>query len=170
MSLCCFTTAEVNELPPETLIGHFGRCLAVHRWARELVAERPYAGRDELLTTADRLSAGLTDQEVRQALDDHPRIGQRAAPDSATADMSATEQSGVDSSDLSLADRLAAGNVAYEQRFGHIYLVCASGRDGEDLLRDLTARLANDPVTELGVVRHELGRIARLRLEGMITA
>lgn len=160
----------MNELSPETLVARFALCLAVDRWARELVARRPYSDRDELLATADLLSAGLTDQEVRQALDDHPRIGQRAEPASATAGMSAAEQSGVDSSDQTLTERLAAGNAAYEQRFGHIYLVCASGRDGADLLRDLTARLANDPATELGVVRRELGAIARLRLEGMISA
>ncbi|HEX9336660.1 MAG TPA: 2-oxo-4-hydroxy-4-carboxy-5-ureidoimidazoline decarboxylase, partial [Pseudonocardiaceae bacterium] len=95
---------------------------------------------------------------------DHPRIGERAAPGS----MSATEQSGVDS--MTLADRLLAANLAYERRFGHIYLVCASGRDGEDLLADLAARMGNDPATELGVVRRELGKIARLRLERIIGA
>ena len=81
--------------------------------------------------------------------------------------MSATEQSGVDST--ALADRLLAANLAYEQRFGHIYLVCASGRSGEELLADLAERMRNDPVTELSVVRRELGKIARLRLERMVT-
>jgi 2-oxo-4-hydroxy-4-carboxy-5-ureidoimidazoline decarboxylase len=81
--------------------------------------------------------------------------------------MSASEQSGVDESD---ADRLLAANVAYEARFGHIYLVCAAGRSSAELLADAANRMANDPVTELVVVRRELGRIARLRLEGMISA
>jgi 2-oxo-4-hydroxy-4-carboxy-5-ureidoimidazoline decarboxylase len=159
----------VNGLPRDALISRFSTCVAVPRWARELAARRPYTERDELLTEADRLSASLTDEEVRQALDDHPRIGQRAAQHSATAAMSASEQSGVDGSDTSLADRLLAANRAYEARFGHIYLVCAAGRNGEELLADAAGRMANDPATELAVVRRELGRIARLRLEGMIS-
>jgi len=158
-----FHIAEVNGLGADRLAGLFGQCVAVDRWARELVDGRPYAGLDELLTRADELSAGLTDDEVEHALGDHPRIGERTAPDT----MSAAEQSGVDAT--ALADRLLAANLAYEQRFGHIYLVCASGRSGEELLADLAERMRNDPVTELSVVRGERGKIARLRLERMVT-
>jgi 2-oxo-4-hydroxy-4-carboxy-5-ureidoimidazoline decarboxylase len=159
-----FRIAEVNELGADWLTSLFRQCVAVDRWARELAGGRPYAGPVELLTRADELSASLTDEEIEHALDEHPRIGERTAPGT----MSATEQSGVDS--VTLADRLLAANLAYEARFGHIYLVCASGRDGEDLLADLATRMGNDPVTELSVVRRELGKIARLRLEGMVAA
>jgi 2-oxo-4-hydroxy-4-carboxy-5-ureidoimidazoline decarboxylase len=114
-----------------------------------------------LLASADALSASLSDEEIMRALADHPRIGERTAPGT----MSAREQSGVDTA---LADRLLAANIAYEQRFDHIYLVCARGRGGEELLADLNERMANDPATELGVVRRELGRIAALRLAEMI--
>jgi 2-oxo-4-hydroxy-4-carboxy-5-ureidoimidazoline decarboxylase len=162
-----FRIAEVNGLPFDALTGVFLQCLAVGRWVRELAAGRPYATTDELLSRADDLSASLTDDEIRRALADHPRIGQPAAPDSRTAALSAAEQSGVDIARL--ADRLATANAAYEARFGHIYLVCAAGRSGEDLLVNLTERMANDPVTELGVARRELGGIARLRLAGMIS-
>lgn len=163
-----FRIAEVDRLPAEALEHAFRQCLAVDRWARALVAGRPYTGVDELLAGADALSDSLTDDEIRQALADHPRIGQRASAGSTTAAMSAAEQSGVDS--VALADRLTAANAAYEQRFGHIYLVCAAGRGGEELLADLADRMGNDPISELAVVRRELGRIARLRLAGMITS
>lgn len=159
-----FHIAEVNRLPPETLTVLLGQCVAVDRWAREIVAGRPYPTRDDLLTRADEVSAGLTDQEVERALADHPRIGGRTQAGS----RSAAEQSGVDSERL--ADRLAEANTAYEARFGRVYLVCAAGRDGADILTDLADRLGNDPATERGVVRRELGRIARLRLAGMVTA
>lgn len=162
-----FRIAEVDGMPSAVLTDVFHQCLAVDRWARALAVGRPYVTVDHLLTRADDLSATLTDDELRKALADHPRIGQRAATGSRTATLSAAEQSGVDS--VTLADRLAAANAAYEDRFGHIYLVCAAGRSGEDLLADLALRMDNDPTTELGVVRRELGRIARLRLAGMIT-
>jgi 2-oxo-4-hydroxy-4-carboxy-5-ureidoimidazoline decarboxylase len=161
-----FRIAEVNQLPFNTLTDLFGQCVAVERWARELADSRPYADVSALLARADELSASLTDKELRQALGDHPRIGQRAAPGSSTAALSEAEQSGVD---IKLADRLLAANTAYEVRFDHIYLVCAAGRNGEELLADLAERMDNDPVTELGVVRRELGKIAHLRLSGMIT-
>jgi 2-oxo-4-hydroxy-4-carboxy-5-ureidoimidazoline decarboxylase len=158
-----FRIAELNQLGADRLAGLFQQCLAVERWARELADSRPYAGLDSLLTRADELSAGLTDEEIGHALGDHPRIGERVAPGT----MPAAEQSGVDS--VTLADRLLAANLAYERRFGHIYLVCASGRSGEELLADVAARLGNDPVTELAVVRRELGKIARLRLARMVS-
>ncbi|HEX4702297.1 MAG TPA: 2-oxo-4-hydroxy-4-carboxy-5-ureidoimidazoline decarboxylase [Pseudonocardiaceae bacterium] len=163
-----FCIAEVNAMDAGRLTGVLRQCVAVDRWARELADGRPYADRDDLLARADELTASLTDEEIRHALDDHPRIGERAAAGSATAAMSASEQSGVDSA--ALADRLLAANAAYEDRFGHIYLVCASGRDGADLLADLAGRMGNDPVAELSVVRMELGKIARLRLERIVTA
>lgn len=156
-----FRIAEVNRLDADDLVRVFAQCLAVDRWARSLADGRPHADAAALLAAADEATASLSDGEIRQALDDHPRIGERVA----AGTMSAREQSGVDAA---LADRLLAANVAYEQRFGHIYLVCASGRDGEALLADLDGRMGNDPVTELGVVRRELGKIARLRLAGMI--
>jgi 2-oxo-4-hydroxy-4-carboxy-5-ureidoimidazoline decarboxylase len=159
-----FRIAEVNGLGVDWLTSLFRQCVAVDRWARDLADGRPYPGLAELLTRADELSAGLTDAEIEQALDEHPRIGERTAPGT----MSATEQSGVDSD--TLADRLLVANLAYEARFGHIYLVCASGRDGEDLLADLATRMGNDPVTELSVVRRELGKIAHLRLTRMVVA
>jgi 2-oxo-4-hydroxy-4-carboxy-5-ureidoimidazoline decarboxylase len=74
----------------------------------------------------------------------------------------------VDDRDADLAERLRDGNIAYEARFGHIYLVCATGRSGADMLADLTTRLTNDPVTEIGVVRGELGKIAALRLRRVV--
>ncbi len=159
-----FRIAEVNELGADRLTSLFRQCVAVDRWARDLADGRPYAGLAELLTRADELSAGLTDAEIEHALDEHPRIGERTTPGT----MSATEQSDVDS--VTLADRLLAANLAYEARFGHIYLVSASGRDGEDLLADLATRMGNDPVAELSVVRRELGRIARLRLARIVAA
>jgi 2-oxo-4-hydroxy-4-carboxy-5-ureidoimidazoline decarboxylase len=157
-----FRIAEVNELPVATLADLLGQCVAVPRWADEVAGARPYRSAAALLARADTVSASLTDDELRQALAGHPRIGAR--PEAGTR--SAAEQSGVDT--VALGDRLAEANAAYETRFGHRYLVCAAGRGGEELLADLTGRMANDPVTELGVARRELGRIARLRLSGMI--
>lgn len=152
-----------NEQAAEELRSRLLRCVAVPRWAGALVDGRPFADLAGLLGMADELTAGLTDDEVRLALADHPKIGQRT-----NSAWSRAEQSGVDDRDADLAERLRDGNVAYEVRFGHIYLVCATGRSGAEMLADLTARLTNDPVTEIGVVRRELGKIAALRLRRVV--
>ncbi|HEY4460483.1 MAG TPA: 2-oxo-4-hydroxy-4-carboxy-5-ureidoimidazoline decarboxylase [Pseudonocardiaceae bacterium] len=149
-----------NGLPADDLRPLLLRCVAVPRWANALVERRPYARFADLLDAASELTAGLTDDEVLLALADHPKIGQRT-----NSAWSKSEQSGVDDRD---AERLLAGNIAYEARFGHIYLVCATGRGSADMLANLTERLANDPVTELGVVRVELGKIAALRLRRVV--
>lgn len=154
---------RLNGLPADELRPQLLRCVAVPRWANTLLDGRPYADLAELLGDADRSTAALTDDEVLLALADHPKIGQRT-----NSAWSRTEQSGVDDRDADLAERLRDGNIAYQARFGHIYLVCATGRGGADMLADLTTRLTNDPATELGVVRGELGKIAALRLRRVV--
>ena len=163
-----FTLDELNTAPADVLRPLLTECLAVPRWVTEVLAGRPYPDLPTLVEHAHRLAAALSDDEVRAALAGHPRIGERAAGAGAGAAWSRTEQSGVDGADPDLAERLRAGNRAYEQRFGHLYLVCATGRSGPDLLADLTARLANDPTAELRVVNRELAAIARLRLEKVV--
>jgi 2-oxo-4-hydroxy-4-carboxy-5-ureidoimidazoline decarboxylase len=139
------------ELPEESLRA----CLAVPRWVEAVRAAEP----DEVFAVAERVAATLTAEEIAVAVADHPRIGDRTGGATSRA-----EQSGVDNP----AEFLAA-NREYEQRFGRIYLVCASGRGGDELLADLRARLGNDPDTELAVTARELGKIALLRLAKVVS-
>ena len=118
------------------------------------------------LTAADP----WTDDEVDSALARHPRIGERAEGEAADASMSRSEQAGVDTSDDDVTRRLAEGNRAYEQRFGHVFLVRAAGRSAEEILEQLTERLGNDAETERANAARNLREIAALRLKGMLTA
>lgn len=160
--------ARLNALPAAEVDRALAACLDVDGWVADLRAARPYPSRAELLRVADERARRLTDTEVAGALARHPRIGERAAGGDTEAAWSRGEQSGVDRDDRDTAEALRAGNVAYERRFGHIYLVCASGRSGAELLADLTARLDNDPATEARVVAGELRRIALLRVEKLL--
>jgi 2-oxo-4-hydroxy-4-carboxy-5-ureidoimidazoline decarboxylase len=132
-------------------------CCAAPRWARAVVAGRPFASVDALQEAA---AQALTDADLDAAMTGHPRIGARAAGPSAR------EQAAVTSAGDGVRAALAAGNRAYEERFGHVYLVCASGRGAEDLLATLHARLGNDPATERAVALGELAAINRIRIEG----
>ncbi|MGC5628494.1 2-oxo-4-hydroxy-4-carboxy-5-ureidoimidazoline decarboxylase [Georgenia sp. Z1344] len=138
----------------------------VPRWADEIVAGRPYAGVEDVVRAAETAADPWTDEEVDGALARHPRIGERATGDDPDAAHSAREQAGVDGSDASVAERLRAGNLAYEERFGHVFLIRAAGRDAEEILAALEQRLTNDPATERRVCAEQLREIAVLRLKG----
>jgi 2-oxo-4-hydroxy-4-carboxy-5-ureidoimidazoline decarboxylase len=124
---------------------------------------RPYPS---LAALRSRAAGALSDDDLTEALAGHPRIGQ--SPASAHSSWSRSEQSGVTGAGDRLRAELAAGNQAYEDRFGHIYLVCAAGRSAPELLGILRSRLANDPDTERQVMRGELIKINDLRLTRLI--
>jgi 2-oxo-4-hydroxy-4-carboxy-5-ureidoimidazoline decarboxylase len=133
-------------------------------WAGEMVAGRPYRSVDALLERADRAVTNLSEAEVDAALAGHPKIGERAAPSHDDRGWSRQEQSTVDAATPGTLSALAAGNAAYERRFGHVYLVNATGKSAETMLEILNERLDNDPATERAVVRAELAKINRIRL------
>jgi 2-oxo-4-hydroxy-4-carboxy-5-ureidoimidazoline decarboxylase len=133
-------------------------------WARRVLAGGPFRDADALLDRADRVLAELPDGELDAALDGHPRIG--AKVDNAA---SAREQAAVVTAGDDVKAELAAKNAEYDAKFGYVYLVCASGRSASELLAILTDRLHNDPETERRVMRSELAKINRLRLERLLS-
>ncbi|MGH1563711.1 2-oxo-4-hydroxy-4-carboxy-5-ureidoimidazoline decarboxylase [Mumia sp. DW29H23] len=160
--------AAVNALPPEDLAAALTTCADVPRWVSAVVDARPYASVDALLAHADSTARTWTDDEVDRALAQHPRIGERSQRPASEAAMSAREQSGV-STDADVAERLRAGNAAYEERFDRVFLVRAAGRDAEEILALLEQRLGNDDATEREVVRGQLREIALLRLREIVS-
>jgi allantoicase len=139
-------------------------CCSAPDWAAAVVAGRPYADLAALVSAATAGVLALDEKELASALAGHARIG---APRGGAG---AREQAGVAGLDEAGRRSLAEGNRAYEERFGHVYLVRAAGRSGEELLALLRERLGNDPETEAEVVRAQLAEITALRIEGLWTA
>lgn len=135
-------------------------------WAQALADRRPFGSADALLAAADEILAALPESDVDDALAGHPRIGERAT--AAHSASSAREQAGVDGAQQAVLDALREGNAAYEERFGHVYLVCATGKSADELLAILNSRLGNDPAAERAVLRRELAAINRIRLNRLI--
>jgi 2-oxo-4-hydroxy-4-carboxy-5-ureidoimidazoline decarboxylase len=133
-------------------------------WIEAMVIGRPYGSFDALAARSDETLAGLTWPDLEEALAAHPRIGDRAGGEDRAATWSREEQSGTGAAPADVAAALRDGNAEYEQRFGHIFLICATGRTAEQLLTALRERLANDDPAEREVVRRELTAIVRLRL------
>ncbi|MFI7584930.1 2-oxo-4-hydroxy-4-carboxy-5-ureidoimidazoline decarboxylase [Kocuria sp. M1N1S27] len=143
--------------------------LDIPRWVEAVVDARPYAHHDALLSTARTAAKPFSAEEIERALSHHPRIGERAEGDHAEAGLSRAEQSAVDPTDTDVQQRLREGNLAYEERFGQVFLIRAAGRSPEEILENLSARMTNDPATERAVVADQLRQIALLRLEGLVT-
>lgn len=149
------TLASFNTSSPEDAVSAMLACCASRRFASAMAAGRPYASVDAALAAVSAVFESLDWDDAVEAMDGHPRIGDRVTG------QSAAEQSGV--SDASRA-ALAEGNAAYEEKFGHVFLVCATGLSGERMLAALQQRLTNDPSTERAVATAELGKITVLRV------
>ena len=158
--------AGLNELPAPDAEQVLAACCASSRWAESVAAGRPYSSPEQLYAAADDALADLDEVDIARALDGHPRIGERAEGDGGA--WSRREQAGVSGAQAETLQALADGNRSYEAKFGHVYLVCASGRSADELLAVLQQRLGNDPVTERAVVRRELGLINRIRLVRLV--
>jgi 2-oxo-4-hydroxy-4-carboxy-5-ureidoimidazoline decarboxylase len=140
-------------------------CCASTAFAKAVAGGRPYPDAAALLAAVDTVFATLTWDDIAESMNGHPRIGDRAA----RGGMSAAEQSGAAAATDEVKQGLADGNLAYEQRFGHIFLICASGLSGQEMLTRLRARLKNDEDAERGVVRAELLKITRLRITKLLS-
>ncbi|MBX6356755.1 MAG: 2-oxo-4-hydroxy-4-carboxy-5-ureidoimidazoline decarboxylase [Micromonosporaceae bacterium] len=161
--------AWFNALPGEQAERELLACCAAPAWARAVAAGRPYPDLAAVLAAAAAAGARRGGGGGAAALAAHPRIGQRPAGSGREAAWSRQEQSGMDAAAAEVAAALAAANSAYEQRFGHVFLIFAAGRTPEQMLAAARARLGNDPATERDVVREELRKIARLRLERLLS-
>jgi len=139
-----------------------------------MVSGRPHGSLPALVAASDATIAALSWPDIEHALAAHPRIGARlpdpgapqdqGAPQDREAVWSRQEQSGTRDADPDVQAGLRAGNAAYEERFGHVFLICATGMSAASMLAALQARLGHDPATEREVVRDELTKIVRLRL------
>ncbi|WP_313817648.1 2-oxo-4-hydroxy-4-carboxy-5-ureidoimidazoline decarboxylase [Citricoccus sp.] len=160
---------EFNSLDRAAAVDAIRPALDIPRWFESVVEGRPYPDHDALLETAQAAASPLRAEEIERALDHHPRIGERSPGDSAEATLSRAEQAAVDPSDVEIRQRLLEGNRAYEERFGRVFLIRAAGRSPQEILANLSGRMANGPDEELAVVADQLRQIALLRLEGLVT-
>jgi 2-oxo-4-hydroxy-4-carboxy-5-ureidoimidazoline decarboxylase len=145
------------------------RCCGSARWVASMLARRPFGSDDALFRIAEEEWARVDRDDVLEALTHHPRIG--ASMDelrkkyASTAGWSAGEQSGAAAADEDTLLALRDGNARYEQRFGHVFVVCATGKSAAEMLAILESRLANDPALEWRVAQDEQRKITRIRLE-----
>jgi 2-oxo-4-hydroxy-4-carboxy-5-ureidoimidazoline decarboxylase len=151
--------AAFNAAPPAEAERDLLRCCGSPAFAAAMAAGRPYSRTEELSAAVDAEFRSLDWTDLTQALAAHPRIGEPGR-----SNWSRAEQAAAGTGDAGLAQALAEGNRAYEDRFGHVFLICATGLSAAQILTSLQARLAHDPSAERTTVREELRKITQLRL------
>ncbi|MEP6904763.1 MAG: 2-oxo-4-hydroxy-4-carboxy-5-ureidoimidazoline decarboxylase [Gemmatimonadales bacterium] len=165
------SVAELDAMPVPHAAELFVECCGSARWVSEMVARRPFKSRRAVSTAADEIWKSLGANDWLEAFASHPRIGERSSAvpqgERGTA-WAAGEQSGVEQARQEVREELAVANRAYEERFGHIYIVCATGKTAGEMLALARERLRNDPDDELKMAAEEQRKITRLRLDKLL--
>ena len=155
-----------NALDAEAAVAALLSCCAARRWAQEVAAHRPYATAEDLFIGADSVWAKMEEPDWMEAFRAHPRIGERKAAHATaqSAQWSRQEQSAAEAARKEVLAKLADGNLRYEQLFGFTYIVCATGKSAEEMLKILERRLASDRQSELREAAEQQRQITQIRL------
>jgi allantoicase len=165
------TLEQFNRLPRQRAMRMLLDCCGSKKWAQQMAARRPFASEPEFTAAADNIWSALTREDWLEAFLHHPPIGETRATarQSATASRwSAGEQSSAQKALPEVLQALAAQNRTYQEKFGYVFLICATGKSSEEILSALRQRLPNDPDTELRIAADEQRKIIRLRLEKLL--
>jgi OHCU decarboxylase len=161
------TLEALNSMAGVPARDAFRRCCGSAAWAERMVELRPFTSEYELQTAASRVWRALGPDDWREAFSHHPRIGERK-PVGGAPEWSKQEQRGVDGAAAEVLVSLRKGNEDYERKFGHVFLVCATGKSAAEMLGLLNARIGNDSATELTIAAGEQEKITRIRLEKLL--
>jgi 2-oxo-4-hydroxy-4-carboxy-5-ureidoimidazoline decarboxylase len=159
----------LNALPRPQARAALVRCCGAARWVDRMLDRVPFASTSRLFESAREIWESLSRDDVLEAFAHHPAIGEDVAllaeRFAATADLSASEQSGVTDASRPVLEALRDANVAYRTRFGFMFIVCAAGKTADEMLAILRTRLKNDPAHELTIAAGEQAKITELRLQ-----
>jgi allantoicase len=162
---------QLNAMDEPELRGVLADLCGAPAWIDRMAAARPFAKPAAIASAADAALEHVDAAGWQEAFRHHPRIGERAAARAQSESarvQSAREQSGVDGASQADLAALADANREYEAKFGHTFIVCASGRTAPEMQALLRERLKNDPATESRVAAGEQKKITKLRLEKLI--
>ncbi len=162
------TLNQLNSLPAEAAARTFRDCCAAEPWVAGMVAGRPYRDQAQLLAHSRSLWPALTEADWLQAFSAHPRIGDinsLRAKYASTRTLASSEQAGARQAEDSVLQRLKQGNDLYLERYGFIFIVCATGKSASEMLDLLEQRLDNSREQEIHNAAQEQIRITELRLE-----
>ena len=167
------TLTQLNTLTAPTRAEALAKCCGATAWVAALNQQFPFATPEALFADAATIWQSLTETDWREAFTHHPKIGDVNSLKekfARTRTWAAGEQGAVQQASPATLEALAAGNVAYEQKFGYIFIVCATGKSADEMLALLQARLPHEPAQEIHLAMAEQAKITQLRLEKLLAA
>jgi 2-oxo-4-hydroxy-4-carboxy-5-ureidoimidazoline decarboxylase len=167
------TLSDLNGLNAPARAEALTKCCGATAWVTALNQQFPFATPEALFSAAATTWQNLTEGDWREAFTHHPKIGDVNSLKekfASTSTWAAGEQGAVKQASQATLEALAAGNEAYEQKFGYIFIVCATGKSADEMLALLQARLPNGPAAEIHIAMAEQAKITQLRLEKLLAA
>jgi OHCU decarboxylase len=164
---------KINQASVEDAESMFRDCCGSSAWSKRMAGSRPFANESEVMESADFIWKRLETSDRLEAFAAHPMIGESKAAanqPAKSADWSKGEQSGVDSADELLKSELAVANQEYFDKFGFIFIVCATGKSADEMLQMCRSRLGNDRETEIAIAANEQQKITGIRLRKLLSA
>lgn len=162
---------KLNNASSEIVETQFLNCCGSQRWARMMAYARPFSDVSTLLHKAQQIWQNLNTQDWLEAFESHPKIGNREAASKQSeksAEWSKSEQSGTQTADETVLNELAEANRLYEDKFGFIFIVCATGKSAEEMLEICRERLTNEVDAEIRIAAEEQGKITEIRLRKLL--
>ena len=162
---------QLNKLPKDKAEAAFRDCCGSSEWARLMAKARPFAMVEDLYENAENIWFSLSSVDHLEAFACHPKIGsKKTAPkqQAKSAKWSSGEQSGMKSADEKIKKQLAEANRLYLEKFGFIFIVCATGKSADEMLAICRARLRNSASTELQLAAEEQRKITEIRLNKLL--
>ena len=162
------TIAEFDHLPIEKKSALLQKCCASGEWVKNMLTVFPVEDLVELLEAAEEKWYECKVQDWREAFEHHPKIGDVKSLKEKfanSAEWAQGEQSGVNKANENVLHELANANDEYENKFGFIFIVCATNKTAEQMLMGLKERLNNSLDEEIEIAASEQLKITKLRLE-----
>ncbi|MFN8671291.1 MAG: 2-oxo-4-hydroxy-4-carboxy-5-ureidoimidazoline decarboxylase [Candidatus Sericytochromatia bacterium] len=163
----------LNNLSESELKLELEKCCGAENWVANLANLKPFKDKEQLLELAEKVWFELSENDWLEAFKHHPKIGDvnsLAKKYANTKKWAEGEQSGVNTATQDVIQKLADGNKEYEEKFGYIFIVCATGKSAEEMLDILTTRLPNSKNDEIKIAMGEQNKITKIRLEKLLNS
>jgi len=163
---------KLNRLNRDELYKELEKCCGSSNWIKKIIQARPFSNSDELHKASDEIWSQVSRDDILEAFNHHPQIGDIDSLKkkfASTSNWAENEQKGTSEASDSILTALKDGNKAYLDKFGFIFIVCATGKSAKQMLDLLNDRMPNDEAIELHIAAAEQNKITHLRLEKLLT-
>jgi 2-oxo-4-hydroxy-4-carboxy-5-ureidoimidazoline decarboxylase len=163
--------SELNNQSIEQARHTFMQCCTSSSWVEHMVAARPFTDGQAIKSSANVIWKTCEESDFLEAFEGHPKIGDvnsLRAKYANTKELAGAEQSLVKQANNNVLEVLAQGNRDYEQKFGFIFIVCATGKSAQEMSDLLQARLPNTKKQEFVNAAEEQRKIFQIRIDKVL--